>query len=107
MPKLIRILTLTVTLTLCSCAASESSHSPIPPDNPEAGPWYWLGATGLKGSDRIQQLLFRNGILAGTEGSVVYAVCVRESFVERSLRLISGIEGIYWDPEDPPRRCRQ
>lgn len=103
MPRWIETLSVTMALALCSCATPEPAPVAIPPDDPNAGPWYSLGVTSGNGDRRIEQLLFRNGILVGTEGSIVYAVFVRESHIEKALELIGGLDGVYWKPADPPR----
>jgi hypothetical protein len=76
------------------------------PDTPEAGPWCYIGTTG--DLDGVQQLLRRNGILVGFEGSVVYEVFVRKAYAERALALVNRMESDCWEPttEVPPQPLR-
>lgn len=108
MLPLIRIITLASAVVMSSCVGADA---PIPHvlDEPEAGPWCYVGTSSSEDAHEIEQLLGRNGILAVSEGSVVYVVFVREAFAVEALSLIKGMEGIYWDPtpENPPRPLRR
>ena len=60
-----------------------------------------VGIIGPGDAARVEQLLHRNGIRAGCEGSIVYGVFVRKADAERAVALIGDMDLSLWQPATP------